>query len=157
MSQLVKHSRPTPGRSTDEEQANRGLSVMKSALHGLGCFATVHFSKASPIAEYAGERITHAEAIDRMTGANGKHICQLDLDNYIDGNIGGNETRYLNHSCEPNADVSISDGFMIVFALREIFPGEEVTVHYLNSFDQRQSLCRFGTATCRKLELKEPH
>src|ERR1044071_4277076 len=139
MSQLVKHSRPRPGRPTDEEQGNRGLSVMKSALHGLGCFATAYFHRASPIAEYAGERISHAEAINRMSGASGKHICQLDLDNYIDGSIGGNETRYLNHSCEPNADVSINDGLLIIFALREIFPGEEVTVDYLNSFEQDQS------------------
>ena len=151
MSQLVEDARLKQPRSTDARHANRGLSVMKSAVHGLGCFATVHFPKASPIAEYVGERITHAEAINRMTGANGKHICQLDVEHYIDGSIGGNETRYLNHSCEPNADVSINDGLLIIFALREIFPGEEVTVDYLNSFEQDQSVCRCRTETCRKM------
>jgi uncharacterized protein len=152
----VEYGHQRHNRLTNAQRGNRGLSVMKSVLHGLGCFATVHFPKASALASYAGERITHTEAINRMTGANGRHICQLDLDHYIDGSIGGNETRYLNHSCEPNAGVSISDGFMIIFALREIFPGEEVTVDYLNSFEQDQSVCRCRTPTCRKWKKKPP-
>lgn len=127
------------------------LSVMKSALGGLGCFASVFFSQNTLIGEYAGERITHAEAMRRMTGANGKHISQLDKDHYIDGCIGGNETQYINHSCEPNADVLIVDRFMIVFALREILPGEEITVDYLNSFDQDKALCQCYTASCRRI------
>jgi len=130
----------------------RGLLVMKSALGGLGCFATVHFPKDSPIAEYAGERITHAETVRRLTRTSGKHISQLDTDHYIDGSVGGNETQYINHSCEPNADVLVIDRFMIVFALREILPGEEVTVDYLNSFDHDHTLCQCRTASCRKIK-----
>lgn len=130
-------------------QAIRGLSVRKSALSGLGCFATVRFSKNTPIAEYSGERITHAEAMARMAGANGKHISQLDTDHYIDGSVGGNETQYINHSCEPNADVMLIDGIMMVFAVREISPGEEITVDYLNSFDHDRTRCRCLTSSCR--------
>lgn len=128
----------------------RGLSVMRSALSGLGCFATAYFPKNSLVAKYAGERISHAEAMWRMTGPSGKHICQLDMDHYIDGSVGGNETQYINHSCEPNADVLVFDGLMIVFALKEILPGEEITVDYLNSFDQDQALCECHTASCRR-------
>jgi uncharacterized protein len=137
-------------RHRREPAVTHGLSVMKSDLCGLGCFATVYFPKNSPIAEYAGERITHAEAIGRMAGANGKHICQLDLDHYIDGSVGGNETQYINHSCEPNADVLVIDGLIIVFAVREILPGEEITVDYLNSFDQDHAFCKCRTASCRR-------
>ena len=122
---------------------------MKSALGGLGCFATVNFAKESVIAGYAGERITHAEVVKMLTRTSGKHISQLDADHYIDGSVGGNETQYINHSCEPNADVSVIDRFMIVFALREILPGEEITVDYLNSFDHDQTLCQCRTASCR--------
>lgn len=130
---------------------------MKSALGGLGCFASIFFPQDTPIAEYVGERITHTEAMRRMTGANGKYISQLDMDHYIDGSIEGNETQYINHSCEPNADVKIVEEFMIVFALREILPGEEITVDYLNSFDQDQTLCQCYTASCRRIcESKSP-
>ena len=150
MYHLVQTARRRQHCRVEEPQVTRGLSVMKSTLGGLGCFATVHFAKDSPIAEYTGERITHAEAMWRMTGANGKHISQLDMDHYIDGSVGGTETQYINHSCEPNADVLVIDGFMIVFALREILPGEEITVDYLNSFDQDQALCQCRSASCRR-------
>lgn len=128
----------------------RGLLVMKSGLSGLGCFAAVHFPKDSSIAEYAGERISHAEAVSRMIRARGTRISQLDTDHYIDASVGGNETQYINHSCEPNADVLIIDRFMIIFALREISPGEEVTVDYLNSFDHDKTVCQCHSASCRK-------
>jgi uncharacterized protein len=137
-------------RPVEKPQLMRGLLVTKSALGGLGCFATVHFPKDSPLAQYAGERITHWEAMWRMRGESGKRISQLDTGHYIDGSVGGNETQYINHSCEPNANVMVLGGFMIVFALREILPGEEVTVDYLNSFDHDQTLCQCRTASCRK-------
>jgi SET domain-containing protein len=155
MLQLVQTAHRKRCCPVEEPSVMRGLLVMKSALGGLGCFAAVHFPKDSPIADYAGERITHAEAARRFTRTSGKHISQLNTYHYIDGSVGGNETQYINHSCEPNADVLVIDRFMIVFALREIFPGEEITVDYLNSFAHDQTLCKCRTASCRKI--KEPH
>lgn len=127
-----------------------GLSILKSPLGGVGCFANIRFPKNSYVAEYAGERITRSEAMWRMRGPKGKRISELDADCYIDGSIGGNDTQYINHSCEPNADVSIIDGFMVVFALREILPGEEITVDYLNSFEEDLSVCQCRTPSCRQ-------
>jgi len=149
MSHLVQTARRRHRCPIEGREVRHGLSVRKSTLSGFGCFATVYFPKSCPIANYSGERITHAEAMRRMTGANGKHICQLDMDHYIDASVGGNETQYINHSCEPNADVLVIDGHIIVFAAREILPGEEVTVDYLNSFDQDQTLCQCRTPSCR--------
>ena len=152
MLQLVQTARRRHNCPVEKPQVMCGLFVMKSVLGGLGCFATVHFPKDSAIAAYAGERISDAEALRRLTGPSGKYISQLDTDHYIDGSVGGNETQYINHSCEPNADVLVIDRFMIVFALREILPGEEITVDYLNSFDQVKTLCQCRTASCRKHE-----
>jgi uncharacterized protein len=133
----------------DRKKFARGLSVKKSSLHGFGCFAAVRFPKKSPIAEYAGERITRSEAVRRMRGSGGKRISELDADCYIDGSVAGNDTQYINHSCEPNADVFINDGLMIVFALQDILPGEEITVDYLNSFADDRTECRCRAASCR--------
>jgi uncharacterized protein len=127
-----------------------GLSVMKSRLHGFGCFATVHIPKNCAIAEYAGERITHTEAMWRMRRPGVKRISELDADLYIDGSVDGNGTQYINHSCEPNADVFIIDGFMVIFALQEIVPGEEITVDYLNSFAEDRAVCQCHTSSCRR-------
>lgn len=150
MLQLVQTARRRHTCPVEKSQVMSGLAVRRSVLGGLGCFATLHFPKDSAIAEYAGERITDVEAMKRLARTTGKHISQLDTDHYIDGSVGGNETQYINHSCEPNADVLVIDGLMIVFALREILPGEEVTVDYLNSFDHDQTLCQCRAASCRK-------
>ena len=127
-----------------------GLSVKKSRFQGFGCFATVHIPKNCAIAEYAGERITRSEAMRRMRRPGVKRISELDADLYIDGSVDGNDTQYINHSCEPNADVLIIDGSMIIFALQEIVPGEEITVDYLNSFEEDRAVCQCRTSSCRR-------
>ena len=131
-----------------EESCN--LSIKKSPLHGLGCFAAVRLLKGSRIAEYTGERITRKEAMRRMRRFSGNRISELGADCYIDGNVDGNQTQYINHSCDPNSDVVVMGGALIIFALREISPGEEITVDYLNSFDQDQSACQCRAPSCRQ-------
>lgn len=131
------------------------LSVRQSPLHGLGCFATVRLLKGSRIAEYTGERITRQEAMQRMSRSIGKRISELNADCYIDGNVNGNQTQYINHCCDPNADVFVMDGDLIIYALREIAPGEEVTVDYLNSFEHDQSVCQCRTPSCRQTIIQQ--
>lgn len=128
---------------------SRGLFVKKSLLHGLGCFATVRFLKGNRIAEYAGEKISRKEAMRRMKRPDGKRISELEAEWYIDGSVDGNQTQYINHSCDPNADAFVIGGSLVIFAIREIAPEEEITVDYLNSFEQDQSVCQCGTASCR--------
>jgi SET domain-containing protein len=126
------------------------LSVRKSQLHGLGCFTTVRFLKGNCIAEYSGERISRKEAMRRMQGSDGSRISELEAECYIDGSVNGDQTQYINHSCDPNADAFVIGGSLFIFALREIAPGEELTVDYLNSFEQDQSVCQCRTAPCRQ-------
>ena len=133
-----------------EGKKSRSLRVMKSPLHGLGCYATVRFLKGNPIAEYAGEKISRKEAIRRMKGPGGKRISELKAECYIDGSVDGNQTQYINHSCDPNADAFVSCGSLLIFALREIAPGEEITIDYLNSFEHDQAVCQCRTASCRQ-------
>ena len=131
-------------------KTSHSLFVTKSPLHGLGCFATDRFLKGNRIGEYAGEKISRKEAMRRMKRSNGKRISELEAEWYIDGSLGGNQTQYINHSCDPNADAFVIGGSLFIFALREIAPGEEITVDYLNSFEQDQSVCQCRTASCRR-------
>lgn len=128
----------------------RGLVVMKSPIDGSGCFATRRFAKDEFIAEYTGERINQREAMRRMRGQDRTRITELETDCYIDGSIGGNGTQYINHSCEPNADTLIVDGCMMIIPLQDIAPGEEITVDYLNSFEEDQTVCQCRSASCKE-------
>jgi len=150
MLQLIKTVYLRKQTILGEGKTSRSLLVTKSPLHGLGCFATVRFLKGSLIADYAGEKISRREAMRRMKRPDGKRISELDAEWYIDGSVDGNQTQYINHSCDPNADAFVIAGSLFIFALREIAPGDEITVDYLNSFEQDQSVCQCRTASCRQ-------
>ena len=150
MLQLIKTVHRRKQTIPGEGKTLPSLSVTKSPLHGLGCFATVRFLKGNRIAEYACEKISRKEAMRRMKRPNGKRISELEAEWYIDGSVDGNQTQYINHSCDPNADAFVIGGSFFIFALREIAPGEEVTVDYLNPFEHDQSVCQCRTASCRQ-------
>jgi SET domain-containing protein len=148
MLQLIKTVHRRKQTVPGEGKKSPSLSVKKSPIHGLGCFASVRFLKDNRIAEYAGEKISRKEAMQRMKRPDGKRISELEAEWYIDGSVDGNQTQYINHSCDPNADAFVIGGSLVIFALREIAPGEEITVGYLNSFEQDQSVCQCRTVSC---------
>ena len=106
-----------------------GLSIRKSPIEGKGCFSVTHFKGRRKIAEYTGERITEAEANRRATRRK-LRICAINNRWSLDGSRGGNGTHYINHSCEPNAYMQILYGHVLFIALRDIEPGEEITIDY---------------------------
>ena len=101
-----------------------GLAIKKSPIVGKGCFSVAHFKGRRKIAEYAGEKITNAEA-NRRAGRRKLRICAINNRWSLDGSRGGNGTHYINHSCEPNAYMQILYGHILFIALRDIEPGEE--------------------------------
>ncbi len=126
-----------------------GIEVRSSGIDGKGCFATAPFRKGRKIAELTGERIARVEAARRMRGRERLHICAIDTYWGIDGSRGGNGTQYVNHSCEPNSFVRIIHGHIIFFALRDIRPGEEITLDYVESYHPDTKRCRCGSPKCR--------
>jgi hypothetical protein len=126
-----------------------GLTVKKSTIHGKGCFATRSFARGKKIAEYAGERITDAEA-DRRSHRRVLRTCDLDGRWSIDGSRGGNGTHYINHSCAPNCYMKILYGHILFFALRDIKPGEEITADYVSTLHPDKKRCTCKAPTCRK-------
>lgn len=125
-----------------------GLTIGESLIHGKGCFAAVRFQQSQRITEYVGQRISSAEAESRRHAFGEHGICDVDYEWAIDGNRGGNATRYINHSCQPNCYVLISEGRIFIHAIREIFPGEEITTNYLYEIYSEEKTCRCRTATC---------
>ena len=134
--------------------------VRGSKVHGMGAFATRRIRKGTRICEYLGERVSHAEA-DR------RHEPKSDDDNHtflfivdrhivIDGGVGGNEARFINHGCDPNCESVTEDRRVFVEATRTIQKGEELKYDYSIGRDDDDPAnvdevyaCRCGANECR--------
>lgn len=109
------------------------IARRRSRLHGWGVFALEAIPKNKRIIAYEGERITHAESRrrERRYLRDGHIWCfRLNSRWVIDANVGGNEARFINHSCTPNCYTQIIDGVIWVRAARTIRRGEELTYNY---------------------------
>lgn len=136
------------------------FDVRPSPIAGMGAFAKRRIRKGARIIEYAGERITPAEADVRYEGGPAVHplvlLFSVDSRTVIDAAVGGNQARFINHSCEPNCE-AVTEGRRIwIYALREIQPGEELTYDYNLTDDgedpaaqAREYACSCGSRTCR--------
>ena len=129
-------------------------------MHGRGAFATRPIAAGTRLIEYAGERITPAEADRRdPDGASVPHhtfLFAIDDDVVIDAGVGGNDARWINHSCDPNCDAVIEDGRIWIEAIRDIAPGAELAYDYAYVLPERHSPaakrrypCSCGAASCR--------
>jgi len=125
-----------------------GLQIGPSEIEGKGCFATRRFGRLRKIAEYTGERISNAEANRRATRRR-LRICALNNRWSLDGTRGGNGTHYINHSCQPNAFMKIVYNHILFIALREIQPGEEITIDYESTLHSDTKRCGCGAQNCR--------
>jgi SET domain-containing protein len=125
------------------------LEVRKSRIFGKGCFALVHFPARRKIAAYAGELIRGKRRIEaRLRRQEAIKIIRIDDDTAIDGAVGGDATAFINHSCDPNVFMRVVPGEKVAFfALRDICPGEEVTMNYRDP--DHPEVCECGAANCR--------
>ncbi|MCC6317356.1 MAG: SET domain-containing protein-lysine N-methyltransferase [Gemmatimonadaceae bacterium] len=131
-----------------------------SPIQGSGGFAVRVIPAGTRIVEYVGERLTPAESEARYPDVPGvRHhtfLFAIDDDVVIDAAVGGNEARFINHSCEPNCDAVIEDGRIWIESLRDIAPGEELAYDYAYILDERHSPaakrrypCQCGSRACR--------
>jgi SET domain-containing protein len=136
-----------------------------SPLHGRGAFATVPIRRGARIVEYTGERITHSEADARYDDdAMESHHTLLMVVNrrwVLDAAVGGNEARFINHSCDPNSAIVVERGRVFIDALRAIAPGEEITYDYAyeredgdDEVAETRYPCRCGAGKCRRTILR---
>lgn len=127
---------------------SRKLIAGKSPINGRGCFAAVHFKRGKKVGELLGERISNEEAARRVAKGGKIRICELDDRWSIDASRGGDATAFINHSCAPNCFSRVTRGHMLFFALRDIEPGEEITLDYTPSQHPGRR-CTCGATTCR--------
>src|SRR5258705_13944686 len=105
----------------------------RSRIHGWGVYATKPIPKNKRIIHYAGEKISNQESLKRERRyIKHGHIWCFKLTNrtVIDAGVGGNDARFINHSCRPNCYVDIKGGVIWIRAARTIRRREELTYNY---------------------------
>jgi uncharacterized protein len=109
--------------------ASRSFRVGRSRT-GLGLFAVRPIAKKEYIVTYSGKWIPTAEARRRERLGNPKYLFEVNGRWTIDGSTRRNLGRYVNHSCEPNAEPVLRKGKIVLVALQPIAPGDEITFDY---------------------------
>jgi len=150
------------GRLTKADQSHSTLlEVRASRVHGLGVFATKSIRKGRRIIEYTGKRILWNDVPDDLDDP---HTFLFGLDDgvhVIDPAIGGNEARWINHSCQPNCEaIEEEDERVFIYALRDLRPGEELFYDYALEMDEpvteqlkKDCECFCGVPECRRTML----
>ena len=131
-----------------EQDPSPLLEFRPSPIQGLGAFAAAPICAGKLMLEYVGEKITKTESVRRCEAGN-TFIFELDDEWDIDGGVGWNPARFLNHSCAPNCDAENIEGQIWIVARREIACGEELTFNYGYDWeDHREHPCRCGAPDC---------
>jgi SET domain-containing protein len=125
------------------------VEVRASPIDGLGAFAAEAVPALRKIGEIRGESISVEDARIRATRHERIMIVELSPRRAIDFSKSADPMRYTNHSCAPNARLSIDNGRVEFYALRNIAGGEEVTVDYGETHHDGQLTCLCGAPGCR--------
>ena len=107
-------------------------------------FATETIPKNKRIIDYAGEKIPNKESLKREAKylAKGHIWCfKLTSRTAVDAMVGGNNARFINHSCKPNCYVQIIDGVIWIRAAKTIRKGTELNYDY-NTDGEAEIKCR---------------
>ena len=141
-------------------RAAKLIKVRRSKVHGQGVFALQRIRKGTRIIEYVGDRISHARANRRYDDhdANDNHtfLFAVDRNVVIDATVDGNDSRFINHSCDPNCESNIEKRRVFVDAIRTIEVGEELNYDYQIGRERDDPpnvdviyACRCGAKDCR--------
>lgn len=142
------------------KQKPLAFEIRDSGIAGKGAFAIRPIKKGERLIEYTGERIPHPVADQRYDDESmDEHhtfLFTVSSRTVIDASHGGNEARFINHSCDPNCETEIENGRVWIYAIRDIAPEEELHYDYAyersgdeTEKDERLYRCLCGTAKCR--------
>lgn len=133
----------------DPQYCRYRLTLAPSHIHRWGVFAAEPIPARFKVIEYVGEKISRRETKRRSETR--EHIYLFTLDDYwtIDGAVGGSGAEYVNHCCHPNLRARILRGHILYISLRDIAPGEELTIDYRFARDDEKISCSCGAKNCR--------
>ncbi|XP_046803305.1 probable histone-lysine N-methyltransferase CG1716 isoform X2 [Lucilia cuprina] len=140
--------------------------VFRTEKKGFGIMADIEILPGEFIMEYVGEVIDTDEFEKRRimySQDKNRHYYFMALrsDAIIDATIKGNISRFINHSCDPNAETQkwtvngeLRIGF---FSRKSIMPGEEITFNYqYQRYGREAQRCYCESANCTGWIGQEP-
>ena len=143
------------------------FEIRRSTIQGRGAFATRRIPKGMRLAEYTGERITQAEGDRRYDDESMRRhhtfLFAISQRTVIDAAVGGNDARFINHSCEPNCNAVVEGGRVFVEAITTIPAGTELFYDYMYEAPSDFTVddlalypCHCGSPSCRGTILTPP-
>jgi len=141
-------------------RSTQPFELRRSEIQGRGAFATRLIRRGQRIIEYTGERIGDDEADrrydDEKMSRHHTFLFIVDDKVIVDAAVGGNDARFINHSCDPNCEAVIERKRIFIYALRTIRPGEELAYDYQyertkdhTDDDEQFYACKCGAPNCR--------
>jgi len=135
------------------------LTCGKSAIHGWGAFTKVPHAAGDMVIEYCGElvrpvvaELREARCYDALVGA-GTYVFRRDDSAVVDATRAGNMAHLINHSCAPNCYSRLvtvaGETHIVLFALRDIPAGLEISYDYRFASESERLPCNCGAPKCR--------
>jgi uncharacterized protein len=141
----------------NEEVIVGNVVFRRSPIHGMGGFARKTFRKGARIIEYVGEKMDKREAHRRCVAGN-VYVFEINDEWDIDGSVDWNPARWINQSCDANAETDVIKDRVWIIAKRTIRAGEEITYNYNFDLDEYEDYpCNCGAAQCPGYMVAEEH
>tara|TARA_Y100000768_G_scaffold34109_1_gene22340 strand:+ start:522 stop:986 length:465 start_codon:yes stop_codon:yes gene_type:complete len=126
--------------------------IKKSNIDNKGLYASRDIKKGTRIIEYKGKIITAKTSEKDPKFDNDKAIYLFNLNKKydLDGDFKYNTARLINHSCDPNCEVTGTGLKIWIHAIKNINRDEELTYDYGFGFDEdfKNYPCRCKSKNC---------
>ena len=126
--------------------------IKKSNIDNRGLYANADIKDGTKIIEYKGKIVTKKKVEEDSKFDNDKAIYLFNLNKKydLDGDFRYNTARLINHSCNPNCEVSGIGLKVWVYAIRDIKKGEELSYDYGFGYDEyyKDFPCKCGSKNC---------
>ncbi|XP_051519968.1 histone-lysine N-methyltransferase 2B-like isoform X1 [Myxocyprinus asiaticus] len=143
-----------------EKTSKEAVGVYRSDIHGRGLFCKRNIEAGEMVIEYAGIVIRSVLTDKREKYYDSKgigcYMFRIDDFDVVDATMHGNAARFINHSCDPNCYSRVinveGQKHIVIFALRKIYHGEELTYDYKFPIEDASNKlhCNCGARRCRR-------
>ncbi|RYE96252.1 MAG: SET domain-containing protein, partial [Methanobacteriota archaeon] len=143
------------------EEQHRQLQQRASAAPADTCAAAVATGSTAPLLLQSSRNVDQLALLRcpvssaQSDGSGSCYLFRLDNEWIVDATLDGSAARFINHCCEPNcySDVITVNGQkrIVIFAMRELETGEEVTYNYKFAIETEAHLkvpCYCGAPRC---------
>lgn len=131
--------------SKESRSVCNGLHIKITDDLGKGVFASNRIYSGDPIMIFGGEQVSSADIVDFT------HYLQIGPDLYLGPS--GDYDDYVNHNCDPNCAVYFENDQVVLKAIKDICPEEQLSLDYgtIQFNEPTVILCQCGSENCRKI------